>query len=151
MQGAEMEDEGSVLKYMTKSEIEEQRSSLLIMTQRLFFVNVIHRFFLSTDETDFTVFAYTPNGALPLFIGGGDHVVVRGKDVLQGNRFICLITLINNEATSKPLIQVLSQTPSATKVARPPNFGGHFELVSSFKFPIEHNKRWNVSQNPPRS
>jgi hypothetical protein len=38
MQGAEMEDEGSVLKYMTKSEIEEQRSSLLIMTQRLLFV-----------------------------------------------------------------------------------------------------------------
>ena len=36
MQGAEMKDEGSVLKYMTKSEIEEQRSSLLIMTQRLF-------------------------------------------------------------------------------------------------------------------
>ena len=34
MQGAEMEDERSVLKYMTKSEIEEQRSSLLIMTQR---------------------------------------------------------------------------------------------------------------------
>ena len=34
MQGAEMEDEGSVLKYMTKSEIEELRSSLLIMTQR---------------------------------------------------------------------------------------------------------------------
>ena len=32
MQGAEIEDEGSVLKYMTKSEIEEQRSSLLIMT-----------------------------------------------------------------------------------------------------------------------
>ena len=37
MQGAEIEDEGSVLKYMTKSEIEEQRSSLLIMTQRLVF------------------------------------------------------------------------------------------------------------------
>ena len=37
MQGAEIEDEGSVLTYMTKSEIEEQRSSLLIMTQRLFF------------------------------------------------------------------------------------------------------------------
>ena len=36
MQGAEIEDDGSVLKYMTKSEIEEQRSSLLIMTQRLF-------------------------------------------------------------------------------------------------------------------
>ena len=35
MQGAEIEDDGSVLKYMTKSEIEEQRSSLLIMTQRL--------------------------------------------------------------------------------------------------------------------
>ena len=35
MQGAEMEDEGSVLKYMTQSEIEEQRSSLLIMKQRL--------------------------------------------------------------------------------------------------------------------
>ena len=34
MQCAEMEDEGSVLKYMTKSEIEEQRRSLLIMTQR---------------------------------------------------------------------------------------------------------------------
>ena len=36
MQGAKIEDEGSVLKYMTKSEIEEQHSSLLIMTQRLF-------------------------------------------------------------------------------------------------------------------
>ncbi len=36
MQGAEIEYDGSVLKYMTKSEIEEQRSSLLIMTQRLF-------------------------------------------------------------------------------------------------------------------
>ena len=36
MQGAEIEDEGSVLKYMTKSEIEEQHCSLLIMTQRLF-------------------------------------------------------------------------------------------------------------------
>ena len=36
MQGAEIEDEGSVLEYMTKSEIEEQRCSLLIMTQRLF-------------------------------------------------------------------------------------------------------------------
>ena len=36
MQGAEIEDEGSVLKYMTKSRIEEQCSSLLIMTQRLF-------------------------------------------------------------------------------------------------------------------
>ena len=35
MQGVEIEDDGSVLKYMTKSEIEEQRSSLLIMTQRL--------------------------------------------------------------------------------------------------------------------
>ena len=34
MQGAEIEDEGSVLTYMAKSEIEEQRSSLLIMTQR---------------------------------------------------------------------------------------------------------------------
>ena len=32
MQDAEMEDDGSVLKYMTKSEIEEQRSSLHIMT-----------------------------------------------------------------------------------------------------------------------
>ncbi len=38
MQGAEMEDEGHVLKYMTKSEIEKQRSSLLIMTQRLLFI-----------------------------------------------------------------------------------------------------------------
>ena len=35
MLGAEIEDEGSVLKYMTKSEMEEQRNSLLIMTQRL--------------------------------------------------------------------------------------------------------------------
>ena len=34
MQGAEIEDEESVLTYMTKSEIEGQRSSLLIMTQR---------------------------------------------------------------------------------------------------------------------
>ena len=37
MQGAEIEDEGSVLEYMTKSEIEEQRCSMLIMTQRYFF------------------------------------------------------------------------------------------------------------------
>ena len=37
MQGAEIEDDGSVLKYMTKSEFEKQRSSLLIMTQRLYF------------------------------------------------------------------------------------------------------------------
>ena len=48
MQGAEMEDEGSVLKYMTKSEIEEQRSSLLIMTQRLLFaypqVRIVHQY-----------------------------------------------------------------------------------------------------------
>ena len=36
MQGVEIEDEGIVLKYMTKSEIEKQHSSLLIMTQRLF-------------------------------------------------------------------------------------------------------------------
>ena len=36
LQGAEIEDEGSVRKYMTKSEIEEQRSSLLIMTQHHF-------------------------------------------------------------------------------------------------------------------
>jgi len=36
MQGAEIEDEGSVLTYMTKSEIEGQRSSLLIMTQRCY-------------------------------------------------------------------------------------------------------------------
>ena len=36
MQGAEILDDGSVLKYMTESEIEEQRSSLLIMTQRHF-------------------------------------------------------------------------------------------------------------------
>ena len=35
MQGAEIEDGGSVLKYMTKSGIEEQHSSLLIMTQHL--------------------------------------------------------------------------------------------------------------------
>ena len=33
MQGAEIEDEGSVLEYMPKSGIEKQRSSLLIMTQ----------------------------------------------------------------------------------------------------------------------
>lgn len=37
MQGAEIEDEGSVLECMTKSEIEEQRCSMLIMTQRYFF------------------------------------------------------------------------------------------------------------------
>lgn len=33
MQGAEIEDEGSVLKHMTESEIEKQRSSLLMMTK----------------------------------------------------------------------------------------------------------------------
>ena len=36
MQGAEIKNEGSVRKYMTQSEIDEQRSSLHIMTQRLF-------------------------------------------------------------------------------------------------------------------
>ena len=36
MQGAEIEDEGSVLKYMTKSEIDEQRSSYHIMTHPQF-------------------------------------------------------------------------------------------------------------------
>ena len=36
MQGVEIEDEGDLLKYMTKSEIKEQHSRLLIMTQRLF-------------------------------------------------------------------------------------------------------------------
>ena len=43
MQGAEIKDEGSVLKYMTKSEIDEQRSSLHIMTQRLFYIPIITR------------------------------------------------------------------------------------------------------------
>ena len=38
MQGTEIKDEGSVLKYMTKSEIDEQRSSLHIMTQRHLFL-----------------------------------------------------------------------------------------------------------------
>ena len=38
MQGAEIKDEGSVLKYMTKSEMEEQRSSLPFMTPRLLIV-----------------------------------------------------------------------------------------------------------------
>ena len=36
MQGAEIKDKGSVLKYMTKSEIDEQRSSLHIMTHAHF-------------------------------------------------------------------------------------------------------------------
>ena len=36
MQGAEIKEEGSIQKYMTKSEIETQRSGLLIMTQRYF-------------------------------------------------------------------------------------------------------------------
>ncbi len=34
-----MEDDGSVLKYMTDSENEEQRSSWLMMTQRLCFID----------------------------------------------------------------------------------------------------------------
>ena len=51
MQGAEMEDEGSVLKYMTKSKIEEQRSSLLIMTQRLFVFPTDNRFPNQSSDT----------------------------------------------------------------------------------------------------
>jgi hypothetical protein len=35
MQGALIEEEGSVLKYMIKSKFDDQRSSLLTMTQRL--------------------------------------------------------------------------------------------------------------------
>ena len=54
MQGAEMEDEGSVLKYMTKSEIEERRCSLLIMTQRLFLSARI--VFLTENNQQNTVF-----------------------------------------------------------------------------------------------
>ena len=34
MQGAEIESEGSELKYMTKSKIDKQHSSLRIMAQR---------------------------------------------------------------------------------------------------------------------
>jgi hypothetical protein len=34
VQGAEIEDEEGVLKYMTKSEIEKQRSCLLVVTHR---------------------------------------------------------------------------------------------------------------------
>ena len=54
MQGAEMEDEGSVLKYMTKSEIEEQRlSSLLIMTQRLHCIFIkLCRYYRSRPKLD---------------------------------------------------------------------------------------------------
>ena len=53
MQGAEIEDEGSVLKYMTKSEIEEQRSSLLIMTQRLHCIFIkLCRYYRSRPKLD---------------------------------------------------------------------------------------------------
>ena len=41
MQGAEIEDGGSVLKYMTKSEIEELHSSLFIMTQHLLILSSV--------------------------------------------------------------------------------------------------------------
>ena len=34
-QGAEIADEGSVLKYVTKSKIDKQHSDLCIMTRRL--------------------------------------------------------------------------------------------------------------------
>ena len=40
--------------------------------------------------------------------------------------------------------------PLRNKVARPPNFGGHSELVSSFKFPIENNKRWKYPKFLPK-
>ena len=34
MQGAEIENEGSVLKYITKSKVEKQSGSMLVMPQR---------------------------------------------------------------------------------------------------------------------
>ena len=44
--------------------------------------------------------------------------------------------------------------PLRNKVARPPNFGGHFELVSLFKFSIKNNKRWKylnlLPEVPPK-
>ena len=58
MQGAEIEDEGSVLTYMTKSEIEGQRSSLLIMTQRHFFV-IISTNFSSRNTQNLLRFFWT--------------------------------------------------------------------------------------------
>ena len=59
MQGAEIEDEGSVLKYMTKSEIEEQRSSLLIMTQRRFFVTQLKNLIMNVSK--FKIFLCSVN------------------------------------------------------------------------------------------
>ena len=53
MQGAEILDEGSVLKYMIKSEIEEQRSSLLIMTQRRFFVTQLKNLIMNVSKFKF--------------------------------------------------------------------------------------------------
>jgi hypothetical protein len=63
MQGAEIEYEGSVLKYMTKSEIEEQRSSLLIMTQRLIFL-ILHPFVIpkcNSNQNPASIHGATPN------------------------------------------------------------------------------------------
>ena len=63
MQGAEMEDEGSVLKYMTKSEIEEQRCSLIIMTQRLIFY-ILHPFVITkcnSNQNPTHIHGATPN------------------------------------------------------------------------------------------
>ena len=42
MKGAEIESEGSVLKYITKSKIDKHRSSLRIMTQRLLLHNITY-------------------------------------------------------------------------------------------------------------
>ena len=70
MQGAEMEDEGSVLKYMTQSEIEEQRSSLLIMTQRLFCV-------IALCDNDFLLRKRSPRCATTTFLLGNNRRVAR--------------------------------------------------------------------------
>ena len=59
IQGAEMEDEGNVLKYMTKSEMGKQRSCLLIMTQRLF---VKERMLVLAIAYIIIAFSYYKNG-----------------------------------------------------------------------------------------
>ena len=58
MQGAKIKDEGSVQKYMPKSEIDEQRSSLHIMTQRHLYKNAVrvevllHQYLLAIHDVN---------------------------------------------------------------------------------------------------
>lgn len=64
-----MEDEGNVLKYMTKCEMGKQRSCLLIMTQRLFVKERMLVLAIVYIIIAFSYYKTKKGGATPAFAG----------------------------------------------------------------------------------